>query len=336
MIELKNLQKLVGQSLAIDLEALTVEAGEIAALVGPEGSGTDVLLYAVWVSPDTEAFAVGRDGIVLHYPASATTTSAPASDTSTTTIAASATTSVPPAATTTAPVTTTTSIPERSVDFVASPTSGYRPLDVGFTSLCTGDIAEYHWDFGDLQELTGDPDPVHTYSEVGTYSVILTVTFADGTDDYAVKENYISVEPHSACLFAQVLQDEDDLRALRRFRDTLARTDRGRELVNIYYDCAPELITILEDRPELQAHLEALVADNRASLRKLATEGRAAVSHELMYVFRGFLKELGSEVSPAQKILLKHVQQEIKDEELLAEVGIAVNESPNTIYLLGD
>ena len=44
MIELKNLQKLVGQSLAIDLEALSVEAGEIAALVGPEGSGKDVLL----------------------------------------------------------------------------------------------------------------------------------------------------------------------------------------------------------------------------------------------------------------------------------------------------
>lgn len=35
MIELKHLQKLVGQSLAIDVEALSVEAGEIAALVGP-------------------------------------------------------------------------------------------------------------------------------------------------------------------------------------------------------------------------------------------------------------------------------------------------------------
>ena len=44
MIELKNLQKLVGQSLAIDLEALSVETGEIAALVGPEDSGKDVLL----------------------------------------------------------------------------------------------------------------------------------------------------------------------------------------------------------------------------------------------------------------------------------------------------
>jgi len=41
LIELENPQNLVGQSLAIDLEALTVEAGEIAALVGPEGSGKD-------------------------------------------------------------------------------------------------------------------------------------------------------------------------------------------------------------------------------------------------------------------------------------------------------
>jgi len=38
VIELKHLQKLVGQGLAIDVEALTVGVGEIAALVGPQGS----------------------------------------------------------------------------------------------------------------------------------------------------------------------------------------------------------------------------------------------------------------------------------------------------------
>ena len=43
MIEIKSLQKVVDQSLVLDVEALTVEAGEVAALVGPVGSGKAVL-----------------------------------------------------------------------------------------------------------------------------------------------------------------------------------------------------------------------------------------------------------------------------------------------------
>jgi ABC-2 type transport system ATP-binding protein len=44
VIELNNLQKTIGQNPVIDVKALTVEAGEIAAIVGPEGSGRDALL----------------------------------------------------------------------------------------------------------------------------------------------------------------------------------------------------------------------------------------------------------------------------------------------------
>ena len=43
MIELKGLQKVIDQNIVVDVESLTVESGEIAALVGPVGSGKDAL-----------------------------------------------------------------------------------------------------------------------------------------------------------------------------------------------------------------------------------------------------------------------------------------------------
>lgn len=44
MIELTHLQKVVGQSTALDIESLTVSAEEVAAVVGPVGSGKSALL----------------------------------------------------------------------------------------------------------------------------------------------------------------------------------------------------------------------------------------------------------------------------------------------------
>jgi ABC-2 type transport system ATP-binding protein len=43
-IEIKGLQKVVDQNLAIDIDSLTVRVGEIAAIVGPPGSGKGILL----------------------------------------------------------------------------------------------------------------------------------------------------------------------------------------------------------------------------------------------------------------------------------------------------
>ncbi len=43
MIELKSLQKVIDQKTVIDIDALSVRAGEITALVGPVDSGKDTL-----------------------------------------------------------------------------------------------------------------------------------------------------------------------------------------------------------------------------------------------------------------------------------------------------
>ena len=43
MIEIHSLQKIVGQDVALEIPELRVEPGEIAAVVGPAGSGVDIL-----------------------------------------------------------------------------------------------------------------------------------------------------------------------------------------------------------------------------------------------------------------------------------------------------
>lgn len=50
---------------------------------------------------------------------------------------------------------------------------------VTFTDSSTGDPVSWSWDFGDGATSTSQ-NPSHQYSEVGTYTVKLTVTYADG------------------------------------------------------------------------------------------------------------------------------------------------------------
>jgi ABC-type transporter Mla maintaining outer membrane lipid asymmetry ATPase subunit MlaF len=43
MIEIANLQKMTGQQLVLDIPALRIEPGQVAAIAGPAGSGVEVL-----------------------------------------------------------------------------------------------------------------------------------------------------------------------------------------------------------------------------------------------------------------------------------------------------
>ena len=62
-------------------------------------------------------------------------------------------------------------------------TVGLAPLTVSFTSEASdpeGQPLTYEWDFGDGSPASDEEDPVHTYTEFGTFTAELTVTDPEG------------------------------------------------------------------------------------------------------------------------------------------------------------
>ncbi len=76
-------------------------------------------------------------------------------------------------------------------DFSGSPTSGSSPLNVSFTDLSSGNPTSWSWTFGDGGNSTAQ-NPSYTYNSIGTYSVSLTATNANGSDG-VTKTDYITV-----------------------------------------------------------------------------------------------------------------------------------------------
>jgi PKD repeat protein len=80
--------------------------------------------------------------------------------------------------------------------FTGSPTSGPAPLTVTFTGSSTGydQPLTYAWDFDNNGNVDStDQNPLHTYSDIGTYSVKLTVTDSDNSSASILKTDYITV-----------------------------------------------------------------------------------------------------------------------------------------------
>ncbi|MEA2651363.1 MAG: hypothetical protein QOI85_1084 [Chloroflexota bacterium] len=63
----------------------------------------------------------------------------------------------------------------------ATPMSGVAPLPVSFTDSSTNDPSSWAWTFGD-GGTSAEQHPTHTYADVGSYTVGLTVTNAQGSD----------------------------------------------------------------------------------------------------------------------------------------------------------
>ncbi|MDI6644141.1 MAG: DUF3344 domain-containing protein [Methanobacteriaceae archaeon] len=81
--------------------------------------------------------------------------------------------------------------PAPVASFTGTPTTGFAPLPVQFTSTSTGTINTYEWDFGDGNTSTA-ANPIHTYNVPGTYTVTLKVT-GPGGEDTKTEANYITV-----------------------------------------------------------------------------------------------------------------------------------------------
>lgn len=85
-----------------------------------------------------------------------------------------------------------------TASFIASPTSGLRPLTVAFTDTSTVEVDSRLWSFGDGITSTFI-NPTHTYTSLGVYTVTLTVNGPDGeyTD---IKPSLIAVLEPAAYL----------------------------------------------------------------------------------------------------------------------------------------
>ena len=85
-----------------------------------------------------------------------------------------------------------------AVDFAGTPLRGASPLPVQFTNFAVsgnaGGILAYAWDFdGDNVIDSSLPNPLHTYTQCGTYTVSLTIVDAVGPTT-VTKVNYVQTD----------------------------------------------------------------------------------------------------------------------------------------------
>jgi len=70
----------------------------------------------------------------------------------------------------------------------SAPVAGFTSVQiftVNFTDTSTNTPTSWDWDFGDETTHGDTANPTHTYAEAGTYTVVLTATNAEGSDEYS-------------------------------------------------------------------------------------------------------------------------------------------------------
>ncbi|MFA5414245.1 MAG: PKD domain-containing protein [Methanoregula sp.] len=81
-------------------------------------------------------------------------------------------------------------------NFTANVTSGAVPLTVQFNDTTTRSVESWYWVFGDESSST-EKNPVHTYTNAGTYTVALTAATHQGKTATKTQSNYITVTSSS-------------------------------------------------------------------------------------------------------------------------------------------
>jgi PKD repeat protein len=84
-----------------------------------------------------------------------------------------------------------------TANFVAETTLGHAPLGIQFFDNSTSEagVTSWDWNFGDGYT-SNEAEPYHVYNTVGSYTVTLTVTDANGSDT-RTRPGYISVQTAS-------------------------------------------------------------------------------------------------------------------------------------------
>jgi len=104
--------------------------------------------------------------------------------------------------------------PAPTSNFTANPTSGLQPLEVVFTSTATGTISSYAWNVDTNNDIEGTTATyTHTFTDVGTYSVALTVTGPGGSNIKTVADmiTIISAAPMPTTDTSQTAQEDGSI-----------------------------------------------------------------------------------------------------------------------------
>lgn len=99
-------------------------------------------------------------------------------------------------------------------NFTATPTSGLQPLEVVFTSTATGTISSYAWNVNTDAAIEGTTATyTHTYTDVGTYGVTLTVTGPGGSNPKTVADmiSVTSAAPIPTTTTSQSTQEDGSI-----------------------------------------------------------------------------------------------------------------------------
>jgi gliding motility-associated-like protein len=99
---------------------------------------------------------------------------------------------------------------------------GCAPRCVNFSDNSTvgsGTIVQWSWDFGDGSQLSTMQNPSHCYGTAGTYTVTLTVTTATGCTNTIVMPAYIQVFPNPVAEFTAGPQPTTELNPTINFID---------------------------------------------------------------------------------------------------------------------
>jgi len=101
--------------------------------------------------------------------------------------------------------------PIPTVDFNSNITEGCQPLEVTFTSLQNTNIVSYSWNFNDpssgASNISNGQNPLHIFSNSGSFNISLTVTTADGCSNNLIQNNLITVYPNPVADFTYTITD---------------------------------------------------------------------------------------------------------------------------------
>jgi PKD repeat protein len=149
-----------------------------------------------------------------------------------------------------------------TADFTGTPTAGAAQLTVNFTNSSTGydQPLAYEWDFdNDGTTDSTDENPSYTYSDVGSYTVKLTVRDSDGSINILTRGAYITVtsEGSSSCENSPIRIDSEEYSTLQAAYDTavdgdviMVRAESFTESLNIMVDITA-ILQVMTDKRQL-------------------------------------------------------------------------------------